>query len=156
MKTPEEFRTNCCGSSMCRGEMAPDLPEYEDLGKNSYLTPGRAQVWQSHTPTLSCPQKAEKELKSSLASGVKQHAVHCLTKCSALWNVRRVFTVLWLTTFSSWLIYCILALNMVNMKAIYVRVVLWQSHCAAAVLINVMCAFIPARVTAVAWLVTIA
>ena len=42
--TPEEFRTNCCGSSMCRGEMAPDLPEYEDLGKNSYLTPGRAQV----------------------------------------------------------------------------------------------------------------
>ncbi|XP_021035512.1 protein CTLA-2-beta isoform X2 [Mus caroli] len=41
--TPEEFRTNCCGNSMCRGEMAPDLPEYEDLGKNSYLTRGRDQ-----------------------------------------------------------------------------------------------------------------
>ncbi|EDL41306.1 protein CTLA-2-alpha isoform a precursor [Mus musculus] len=41
--TPEEFKTNCYGNSLNRGEMAPDLPEYEDLGKNSYLTPGRAQ-----------------------------------------------------------------------------------------------------------------
>lgn len=41
--TPEEFRTNCCGSSMCR-EMARDLPDPEDLGKNSYLTPGRDQA----------------------------------------------------------------------------------------------------------------
>ncbi|XP_029403315.1 protein CTLA-2-beta isoform X1 [Mus pahari] len=41
--TLEEFSTNCCGSSMCRGEMAHDWPEPEDLGKNSYLTPGRDQ-----------------------------------------------------------------------------------------------------------------
>ncbi|XP_028627811.1 protein CTLA-2-beta isoform X2 [Grammomys surdaster] len=41
--TPEEFRTICCGSSVCRGEMTHDLPEPEDLGKNSYLTSGRNQ-----------------------------------------------------------------------------------------------------------------
>ncbi|XP_021035510.2 protein CTLA-2-alpha [Mus caroli] len=41
--TSEEFRTNCNRNSMYRGEMAPDLPKYEDLGKNGYLTPGRDQ-----------------------------------------------------------------------------------------------------------------
>ncbi|XP_052013158.1 protein CTLA-2-alpha-like isoform X2 [Apodemus sylvaticus] len=40
--TTEEFRANCCGN-IYREEMAPDLPEPEDFGNNSYLTPGRDQ-----------------------------------------------------------------------------------------------------------------
>lgn len=151
--TTEEFRRNCCGSLMCRGKTTHDLPIPEDLGKNSSLTPGRDQVWQSNIPNLNCSQEAKKELKFSLALAAKQYAVHCLTKCSALWNVGRVFIILRLTTFSPWLMYCSLALNMVNMKAKCSRVgVVWQSHCTAAVLINAMCAFIPARVRVVAWL----